>query len=183
MADRVAKLQQLQCYNSFSDSRDIYLTKNHSEKYSPKTVPTNPTGSWTIHNSLNLIWRNSYEGQAARFFLMNLGNISKCLSAIYLFEFNFPSIQTPRTLISWWGKASVLSIVIHSRHVMAMWSQIWEIMTAARCLNGFSSDIQPVYFYVLTFLIIGLLRFFTKKECTVFFCMILLFAICCCLSK
>ena len=47
MADRGEKLQQLHCYHPFSDSRDIYLTKNHHENYSPKMVPTNPTGSWT----------------------------------------------------------------------------------------------------------------------------------------
>ena len=37
-------------------------------------------------------------------------------------------------------------------------------MTAARCLNGFSSDIQQVYFDVLTFLIIGLSRFLTQRN-------------------
>ena len=47
MADRGEKLQQLHCYHPFSDSRDIYLTKNHYENYSPKMVPTNPIGSWT----------------------------------------------------------------------------------------------------------------------------------------
>ena len=47
MADRGEKLQQLHCYHLFSDSRDTYLTKNHHENYSPKMVPTNPTGSWT----------------------------------------------------------------------------------------------------------------------------------------
>ena len=48
MADRGEKLQQPHCYHPFSDSRDTYLTKNHYENYSPKMVPTNPTGSWTI---------------------------------------------------------------------------------------------------------------------------------------
>ena len=47
MADRGEKLQQPHCYHPFSDSRDTYLTKNHYENYSPKMVPTNPTGSWT----------------------------------------------------------------------------------------------------------------------------------------
>ena len=47
MADRGEKLQQPHCYHPFSDSRDIYLTKNHHENYSPKMVPTNPTGSWS----------------------------------------------------------------------------------------------------------------------------------------
>ena len=37
-------------------------------------------------------------------------------------------------------------------------------MTAARCLNGFSSDIQQVYFDVLMFLIIGLSRFLTQRN-------------------
>ena len=44
---RGEKLQQLHRYHPFSDSRDTYLTKNHYENYSPKMVPTNPTGSWT----------------------------------------------------------------------------------------------------------------------------------------
>ena len=47
MADRGEKLQQPHCYHPFSDSMDTYLTKNHYENYSPKMVPTNPTGSWT----------------------------------------------------------------------------------------------------------------------------------------
>ena len=47
MADRGEKLQQPHCYHPFSDSRDTYLTKTHYENYSPKMVPTNPTGSWT----------------------------------------------------------------------------------------------------------------------------------------
>ena len=47
MTDRGEKLQQLHCYHPFSDSRDTYLTKNHHENYSPKMVPTNPSGSWT----------------------------------------------------------------------------------------------------------------------------------------
>ena len=44
------KLQQLNCYHPFSDSMDIYLTKNHSENYSPKMVPIAKiwgSGSWT----------------------------------------------------------------------------------------------------------------------------------------
>ena len=48
LADRGEKLQQPHCYHLFSDSRDTYLTKDHYENYSPKMVPTNPTGSWTI---------------------------------------------------------------------------------------------------------------------------------------
>ena len=31
----------------FSNSRDVYLPKNHYEPSSPEMVPTNPTGSWT----------------------------------------------------------------------------------------------------------------------------------------
>ena len=54
MADRGEKLQQPHCYHPFSDSRDTYLTKNHYENYSPKMVPTNPTGSWTNY------WYMSY---------------------------------------------------------------------------------------------------------------------------
>ena len=39
MTGRGEKLQQLHCYHPFSDSLDIYLTKNHYENYSPKMVP------------------------------------------------------------------------------------------------------------------------------------------------
>ena len=49
MADRGEKLQQPHCNHPFSDSRDTYLAKNHYKNYSPKMVPTNPTGSWTIY--------------------------------------------------------------------------------------------------------------------------------------
>ena len=51
MTGRGEKLQQLHCYHPFSDSRDIYLTKNHYENYSPKMVPIAKiwgSGSWTI---------------------------------------------------------------------------------------------------------------------------------------
>ena len=47
---RGEKLQQLHCYHPFSDSLDIYLTKNHYENYSPKMVPIAKiwgSGSWT----------------------------------------------------------------------------------------------------------------------------------------
>ena len=50
MADRREKLQQPHCYHPFSDPSDTYLTKNHYENYSPKMVPTNPTGSWTTRD-------------------------------------------------------------------------------------------------------------------------------------
>ena len=39
MTGRGEKLQQPHCYHPFSDSVDIYLTKNHYENYSPKMVP------------------------------------------------------------------------------------------------------------------------------------------------
>ena len=51
MTGRGGKLQQLHCYHPFSDSLDIYLTKNHNENYSPKMVPIAKIwgpGSWTI---------------------------------------------------------------------------------------------------------------------------------------
>ena len=51
MTGRGEKLQQLHCYHLFSNSRDIYLTKNHYENYSPKMVPIAKiwgSGSWTI---------------------------------------------------------------------------------------------------------------------------------------
>ena len=38
------KLQPMQCYHIFSDSRDVYLAKNHYGSYSPHMVP----GSWPI---------------------------------------------------------------------------------------------------------------------------------------
>ena len=50
MTSRGGKLQQLHCYHTFSDSLDIYLTKNHYENYSPKMVPIAKIwgpGSWT----------------------------------------------------------------------------------------------------------------------------------------
>ena len=40
------KLQPVQCYHIFSNSRVVYLAKNHYGSYSPKMVPTNPPGSW-----------------------------------------------------------------------------------------------------------------------------------------
>ena len=56
MADRGANLQQLHCYHPFSDSRDAFLSNNHRENYSPKVVPTNPTGSctkgWNVRHGL-----------------------------------------------------------------------------------------------------------------------------------
>ena len=50
MTGRGGKLQQLHCYHPFSDSLNIYLTKNHYENYSPKMVPIAKIwgpGSWT----------------------------------------------------------------------------------------------------------------------------------------
>ena len=58
MTGRGEKLQQLHCYHPFSDSLDIYLTKNHYENYSPKMVPIAKiwgSGSWTITNP-SVIW-------------------------------------------------------------------------------------------------------------------------------
>ena len=43
------KLQPLQCYHIFSESRDVYLTKNCYEHYSPRMVPVaelSGSGSW-----------------------------------------------------------------------------------------------------------------------------------------
>ena len=51
MTGRGEKLQQLHCYHPFSDSLDMYLTKNHYENYSPQMVPIAKiwgSGSWTI---------------------------------------------------------------------------------------------------------------------------------------
>ena len=40
------KLQPMQCYHILSDSRDVYLSNNCYDHYSPQMVPTNPPGSW-----------------------------------------------------------------------------------------------------------------------------------------
>ena len=43
------RLQPLQCYHIFSDSRDVYLSKNCYEHYSPRMVPVaeiSGSGSW-----------------------------------------------------------------------------------------------------------------------------------------
>ena len=76
MADRGEKLQQPHCYHPFSDSRDTYLTKNHYENYSPKMVPTNPTGAWTkIQRSCH--W------------------LVECLKGLYWAQFSSPYICCP----------------------------------------------------------------------------------------
>ena len=58
MTGRGEKLQQLHCYHPFSDSSDIYLTKNHYENYSPKMVPIAKiwgSGSWTNTTPVSLL--------------------------------------------------------------------------------------------------------------------------------
>ena len=40
------KLPLMYCYHIFSNSRVVYLAKNHYENFSPQMVLTNPTGSW-----------------------------------------------------------------------------------------------------------------------------------------
>ena len=43
------KLQPMQCYHIFSDSRDAYLSRNCYENYSPRMVPVagnSGSGSW-----------------------------------------------------------------------------------------------------------------------------------------
>ena len=65
MTGRGKKLQQLHCYHPFSDSLDIYLTKNHYENYSPKMVPIAKiwgSGSWTI-TDVSELWRVIYGSQ------------------------------------------------------------------------------------------------------------------------
>ena len=69
MTGRGEKLQQLHCYHPFSDSLDIYLTKNHYENYSPKMVPIAKiwgSGSWTngwgllkLCSSISQLWQLS----------------------------------------------------------------------------------------------------------------------------
>ena len=59
MTGKGEKLQQLHCYHPFSDSLDIYLTKNHYENYSPKMVPIAKiwgSGSWTIIQFQKVVW-------------------------------------------------------------------------------------------------------------------------------
>ena len=43
------KLPPMQCYHIFSDTRDVYLSKNHYGSYSPQMVPVaeiSGSGSW-----------------------------------------------------------------------------------------------------------------------------------------
>ena len=57
MTGRGEKLQQQHCYHPFSDSLDMYLTKNHYENYSPKMVPIAKiwgSGSWTTIKTPNI---------------------------------------------------------------------------------------------------------------------------------
>ena len=45
------KLQPMQCYHIFSDTRDVYLSKHHYGSYSPQMVPVaeiSGSGSWPI---------------------------------------------------------------------------------------------------------------------------------------
>ena len=45
------KLQPMLCYHIFSDTRDVYLSKNHYGSYSPQMVPVaemSGSGSWPI---------------------------------------------------------------------------------------------------------------------------------------
>ena len=47
------KLQPMQCYHMFSDTRDVYLSKNHYGNYSPQMVglpvaEISGSGSWPI---------------------------------------------------------------------------------------------------------------------------------------
>ena len=48
------KLPPMQCYHIFSDTRDVYLSKNHYGSYSPQMVPVaeiSGSGSWPIRES------------------------------------------------------------------------------------------------------------------------------------
>ena len=71
MADRGEKLQQLHCYHAFSDSTGTYVTKNHRENYSPKIVPTNPTGSWTICDRAR-IWMSCQSCHHSKWVLLGI---------------------------------------------------------------------------------------------------------------
>ena len=45
------KLQPMQCYHICSDTRDVYLSKNHYDSYSPQMVPVaemSGSGAWPI---------------------------------------------------------------------------------------------------------------------------------------
>ena len=48
------KLPPMQCYHIFSDTRDVYLSKNHYGSYSPQMVPVaeiSGSGSWPNVNN------------------------------------------------------------------------------------------------------------------------------------
>ena len=123
-------------------------------------------------------------------YIITLANISRMITRTCLRGANMlvPSLygyvnehQVCGRISAWMG-AHVRALA-ESLYLQIEQIYIEDSMIAARYLNGFSSDIQEVYFDVLTLLIIGLLRFIIENECTPHFCMTLLFAICCCWFK
>ena len=51
MVIRHNKVPPMQCYHIFSDTRDVYLSKNHYGSYSPQMLPVAEipgSGSWPI---------------------------------------------------------------------------------------------------------------------------------------
>ena len=96
MTGSSGKLQQLHCYHPFSDSLDIYLTKNHSENYSPKMVPIAKiwgSGSWTSRASINKIQK--LRERALRFVLKDSTSDYETLMSRSDFDsFRISSIKT-----------------------------------------------------------------------------------------
>ena len=73
------KLQPLQCYHIFSDSRDVYLSKNCYEHYSPRMVPVaeiSGSGSWPIRDGKNAAFVKVYHLSSLE---ASLENVTLCV--------------------------------------------------------------------------------------------------------
>ena len=56
------KLQPIQCYHIFSDTRYVCLSKNHYDSYSPQMVPVAEilgSGSWPTSGLVKKLFGNS----------------------------------------------------------------------------------------------------------------------------
>ena len=119
MTGRGEKLQQLHCYHLFSDSLDIYLTKNHYENYSPKMVPIAKiwgSGSWTIIYFQSLLEVFAQDVTSG-------GCLSKYRRAFIVYMFRRPpevwSLVSDNASISGTGKAS-MAVFFHYRDTKDM---------------------------------------------------------------
>ena len=86
LTGRGEKLQQLHCYHPFSDSLDIWLTKNHYENYSPKMVPIAKiwgSGSWTKTCKEMSCLSSEYFGGKAWRYVLHEGPVSKSVLRSY----------------------------------------------------------------------------------------------------